>query len=596
MNIAIATKEYGNGKICIISDRISGFRNGHGEQPSQFYTNLFKYIGNNDIVSIGIVDSINLNNYTYLDKYNVSYELIDLQDISTQFIQYDLIYFIGLPEKVDVDCSNAIEFYVNNGGGIIIEVPNKNGNINVLSSIENIYCNYERPTFSKAYWTESGLNSELYDSELYIAFLTTLDQSYFSTWNILMNDVQVEYKNSLVKQIDNIEIIGSCISNFGMSYTVAYQNGILELKERLSSSSTSSNSSSSADDTESWDICNDIVAQYKLNENYDTSFIWDSTGNFNNIGELYDNTQTKILTKNHSVIGKINRAINFSNNMYVKTKNNTDFNFTNGIHDTPFSVSMWINWRGNNGYMFLVSKTGVWSIYTANGWFLGLALHNGANAHTFCFQPLSTPYFLHLNQWDHIVVTYDTTNANMYINGQNYPLTGDVYTGTYVTMANLNNPLYIGNESEFSGSGFIGYIDNIIIANKVFSSIEIEGLYNHGYGTEECHGIYEYTSSSSSSNSSSSSTSSISSFSSMSKSSSSSSTFFMSSSSSQSSSSSSTSSSNSSLSSISSNSSSSTYDQTSSSSSTYDQTSSSSSSHSSNGSILKFKVNNTCKQ
>jgi hypothetical protein len=94
-------------------------------------------------------------------------------------------------------------------------------------------------------------------------------------------------------------------------------------------------------------------------------------------------------------------------------------------------------------------------------------------------------------------VTYDgmsDAGINIYVNASLCPATGNSIT--YTNMLNSNTQFMIGD-------GLNGYLDNVVIFDKALTQIELESLYNTDKGTENCRGIFIYTSSSSSSSSSS---------------------------------------------------------------------------------------------
>ena len=67
-------------------------------------------------------------------------------------------------------------------------------------------------------------------------------------------------------------------------------------------------------------------------------------------------------------------------------------------------------------------------------------------------------------------------------------------------MNDTDSPFYFS--ANVSTGFFNGYIDNVLIIDKKINEIEAEVLWNQGRGTDQCSGIYRYTSSSTSSSSS----------------------------------------------------------------------------------------------
>lgn len=85
--------------------------------------------------------------------------------------------------------------------------------------------------------------------------------------------------------------------------------------------------------------------------------------------------------------------------------------------------------------------------------------------------------------WNHIVVTYDTTNgAKIYLNGNTTP---DGSAAAKGTVNNTTEPLTLGAARSSGGaisSPLDGLLDEVAIWDKVLSSTEITELYNSGAG------------------------------------------------------------------------------------------------------------------
>jgi hypothetical protein len=236
--------------------------------------------------------------------------------------------------------------------------------------------------------------------------------------------------------------------------------------------------------------------------------VWDSSGNFSQMGNLYNGLLTT-LTSNCHTSGKINGAFLFNGSThYVLTQNNTSLNFTNGISDLPFSISAWIKQDDLTGTQTIACKEDVWQLLSFNGQ-IGLTLKNGVD-----FNYCLTTTSISVNEWNYIVINYDGVNFTVIINTYPMTITSGII-GSYTTMSNNLSGELIGADKT---SGIISYyfsgeIDNILVADRILTNYEIEGLWNRGRGTEGCYGLYQFTSSSSdsstsvNSNSSSSSTS-----------------------------------------------------------------------------------------
>lgn len=85
-----------------------------------------------------------------------------------------------------------------------------------------------------------------------------------------------------------------------------------------------------------------------------------------------------------------------------------------------------------------------------------------------------------INQWQHIVMTCDSTDMKVYIDGVNIPFTQRV-SGT-VGSSNSGNITEIGS---LAGSRvFRGSLTTPIIANRAYTQSEITTIYNAGFGIQ----------------------------------------------------------------------------------------------------------------
>ena len=579
--VALITREYVNGRIAITTDRLGGFRTGHGTTPIKFWSKLLKWSGQklpNETVHIGVVKSIE----TYYENYLRSIDGVTFQEIDTEYLknfgssEFDVLYFIGLPETYWEGTPDLLEDHVSNYGGLVFESPDIEGEIELLSSIDSVtISSAQRPNYSRAFWTEAGFNSQLYSSNFFSSFMITIDQDDVpEDWTILLSSVEtIEIPVEDDEILSQFDYENSARQEFGMSFVVGMKDGLVVLSEGestfLNSSSSSSESSSSSSFETEWDICDNILAQWKLNENNANSFLWDSSGGFSQIATFKKNL-TNANTSSKSVSGRVNNAIFFDSNDFnnAVVPSGTNLNFVDWSSDTAFSIAFWIYPFDVIGTKYIISKDGVWDVSLV-GKSIHVDLINGASSRSMASSPT-----IQANKWQLVFITYNSYNLEIYIN--NVDSTGVQSDISYTSMANLNSVTYIGKSS--SGNYMNGYLDNIVILNKALNSIEREGLWNMGNGTEECIAILKHTSSSESSSSSIDSSSSSSSSIDSSSSSSSSSEGYSSSSSSSAGYSSSSTSSSSSSSSSSSEGYSDSSDSSSSSSSSEDYSSSSSSS------------------
>ena len=147
-----------------------------------------------------------------------------------------------------------------------------------------------------------------------------------------------------------------------------------------------------------------------------------------------------------------------------------------GLHatDNKYTVSLWIkpgehdkrelffNFGGSTGLQYADLKPDNSVLYI-----------HGANAP---FTRITTKNKLVVEQWNHMVITWDGTKMLAYVNGQ---LDGAIQSGT-VPVA-MNNDTYIG--SFFSSLPFKGLIDDVSIYNRAISPEQASLLFANELGT-----------------------------------------------------------------------------------------------------------------
>lgn len=500
---ALITREYGEGRVCVYTDRIGGYRTGHSDNLLEFWRKLLEWVAKKnytETIKIGVIESLATGYEKRLSQVeNVTFESISLQDlVRKNIMEFDLLYFVSLPDDISNGARNKIAHYVEDGYGLFIESPNRGGEyINVLTYIDNVYCeSMQKPLYRKAYWTQTGITKYFYNPDAVFYFMTSIaEEDVPTTWEISISDVLVDFETNQTEEILTAEIAtaGSVESEINFSYITTMQKGLVEIDEIVSTesseSSTSSITSSSTSTYEpfSWDICDELLAHWKMNENYLTSFVWDSTGNYSNLGTLY-NGSTAIATTSKHVTGKINGALSLNGTSnYIKVNKNTLFNFTNTFYDTQFSLSLWIKPNDTLNLQDILEKSYVWNLQLFNEQ-LWLTFYNG-----FDYRQFITGSAVTDNSWRHLVFAFDGTDLTIYNNCTSISFT-DTSVG-YTTMANDNDYFFIGKD--ISDTFFYnGAIDSVMIVDRCLTELEVQSLWNMGNGTENCHGIFGFTSSS----------------------------------------------------------------------------------------------------
>jgi hypothetical protein len=510
MIVSLIINEYLNGRVAITTDRLGGFRTGNGSQPAGFWENLIKWVAQknkNENVNLCIVKSSNIFHNEFLSKIeDINYQEFNENEIfSINFDDFDLLYFVGLPKiGAPDDLPETIEEYVRNGGGLIVESPDIIGDIEIVSLIDPVsVTSNKRPSYEAAYWTQFGLESEVYYKEnTSSSFMVEIRSTDFSeNWDIILSNVETSVgKVETGAAIASNDYSSRSFQEFGVGFIVGISDGtvLLEEGDHALSSSSSSSSSSTVDEVY-WDLCDNILGYWKLNEANTNSFVWDSSGNFSQIGDFRSGGLSSY-TVDNSISGKINNALYFSeigmNNVLIPP--GVNLNFKDGLIDSAFSIFLWVKPYDDIGTRYLISKENVWDLFLTNN-YINLKLIDGLNTRT-----VSSSSTVVVNQWNLITVIYDGSLGSIYIN--NTDVTDSQVDIGYSSMSDLSTSLYIGSSP--SGDWFEGGIDNVLILDKPADIVELEGLWNMGIGTENCSDTVKYTSSSSSSSTSNSSSSS----------------------------------------------------------------------------------------
>ena len=169
---------------------------------------------------------------------------------------------------------------------------------------------------------------------------------------------------------------------------------------------------------------------------------------------------------------------------YVDCGDADNLSFGNGSTDSPFSISAWIK-IGQTTTQGIVSKFGgntnlrEWLLYTT-GAKLRLLLVDASNGKQIFG---TSPSNLSINNWHHVVCTYNGvgggTAANgikLYINGVAQSVTVNNQS-SYTAMSNTNTTVKIG---KFVTSEIQGSIDEVAIFNSELSSSDVTAIYNSG--------------------------------------------------------------------------------------------------------------------
>jgi len=170
--------------------------------------------------------------------------------------------------------------------------------------------------------------------------------------------------------------------------------------------------------------------------------------------------------------GQLGNALSFDGNDHVTTLN------TEGLNNPTVSVSVWAYPTGTNQYTEIVCKNdghgdGSWALMGPRSQFNPSAppfryyvYPGGSSAYAEYPDP-------DLNQWYHLVGSYDGTDVKLYVNGA-APITTSAPGGTAASTV----PILIGKESNPNTQTFFkGTIDDVAVWHDGLTDGEAKALY-----------------------------------------------------------------------------------------------------------------------
>jgi hypothetical protein len=201
---------------------------------------------------------------------------------------------------------------------------------------------------------------------------------------------------------------------------------------------------------------------------------WPFNGNTNDESGSGNNGTVNGATLTQDRFGNTNKAYSFDgDNDYIEVPHSNSLNISGNI-----SLSVWIN-PATLSSRRIIDKT---TIGTSDAYMIDLYEIPGPSSDRIrCIvgtppmtpQPQSLPFGLTINQYFHVVVTYDQSVVQFYIDG--------ILNNTFIETGlsgNNTNPLRFAANSILSGNWFHGTMDDIGIWNRVLTQQEITDLYN----------------------------------------------------------------------------------------------------------------------
>jgi len=177
---------------------------------------------------------------------------------------------------------------------------------------------------------------------------------------------------------------------------------------------------------------------------------------------------------------------------HVNLGNSTEFSFSDGNNDEPFSLSTWVKMDDNSTFRILSKDNGVgsnreWLLATDAGGNLNIYLIDGGQ---FRGREYTTP--LPENEWLHISATYDGSGGEnfrlglkLYVNGVQVDNV-DFGSGGYVAMdVSTANNFYIGRYATTYADGKLA---DVRIYDDELTASEVLDLYNGNNHTDNLMG------------------------------------------------------------------------------------------------------------
>lgn len=202
---------------------------------------------------------------------------------------------------------------------------------------------------------------------------------------------------------------------------------------------------------------------------------WRFEGNAKDEVDGNDGTPESMLTL---VDGKYGKAYHFPGGTSLQKI----INVSDSDSLTPSSsitISAWVNKKNteretilDKGMLVSASYSYYLDISSSNN-IIFLISNDGTNTGT-----LTSSGTISLNEWQHVVATWNGTLMKIYINSQEDPTTQSWTTG----LNNDANELIIGGAIMPANTKWNGTIDEAMLFNRALSADEIQGIYNLNLG------------------------------------------------------------------------------------------------------------------
>ena len=172
---------------------------------------------------------------------------------------------------------------------------------------------------------------------------------------------------------------------------------------------------------------------------------------------------------------------------YIDCTDNDMFSFGNGTTDSPFSVSMWVNFSNlTTNCLYSKRNTNTDQEYgiTQNSSSIEFLIRRNLGGDGYAYVTCNTS--LSTGVWYHVVTTYDGSGGSSAINGMKIYVDGVENTqvgatSNYTAMSNTSYPFRIGKlETSSSTYDLNGKVDETAIFNTELTSSQVLEIYNNG--------------------------------------------------------------------------------------------------------------------
>ena len=207
-----------------------------------------------------------------------------------------------------------------------------------------------------------------------------------------------------------------------------------------------------------------LVAYYPLDElgiDGEPNLVPDASGGGHH-GEKFNGVSV--------VPGKIGNAFSFDGNYGDFIEVGT-WNPSEGTDE--LSVAAWVNWTGTgNTWQGFIGKRDAWNA-SSNYWHVECSF-NGDSIYFQSWNAGQLPvsgWSDYIDQWTHIIATFDGTTGIMYINGE------PAVSGAFTFGAKPDSMMVIGSAEANGGNPWSGLIDDVKVYNYGLTPVEASSIY-----------------------------------------------------------------------------------------------------------------------